>query len=87
MIQNLHLLQCYRSCLVANKLHEGKRTNTRNYTAKLYKTTMNNTVKYMPRYATLRNDTKKAHKFLLQLTLLHKNNKQMKKNVRRCDLQ
>ena len=73
MIQNLHLLRCYRSCLVANKLHEAKRTNIRNYTAKLHQTTMNNTVKYMLRYATLRNDTK--------------NNKQTKKNVRRCDLQ
>ena len=66
MIQNLHLLRCYRSCLVANKLHEAKRTNIRNhtrrnYTAKLPQTTMNNTVKYALRYAMLRNDTKKAH--------------------------
>ena len=56
MIQNLHLLRCYRSCLVANKLHEAKRTNIRNhtrrnYTAKLPQTTMNNTVKYALRYA------------------------------------
>ena len=66
MIENLNLLRCYRSCLVANKLYEAKRTNIRNYprrnyTAKLHQTTMNNTVKYMVRYATLRNDTKKAH--------------------------
>ena len=51
MIQNLHLLRCYRSCHVANKLHEAKRTNIRNYTAKLPQTTMNNTVKYALRYA------------------------------------
>ena len=44
---------------------------------------MNNTVEYMLRYATLRNDTKKAH---TKLALLHKNNKQTKKDVRRCDL-
>ena len=91
MIQNLHLLRCYRSCLVANKLHEAKRTNIRNYTrrnysAKLHQTTMNNTVKYMLRCATLRNDTKKAHKILPQLALLHKNNKQTKKDVGRCNL-
>ena len=75
MIQNLHLLRCYRSCLVANKLHEAKRTNIRNYTAKLPQTTMNNTVKYALRYATLRNDKESAHKILLQLALLDKNNK------------
>ena len=33
----------------------------RNYTAKLPQTTMNNTVKYVLHYATLRNDTKKVH--------------------------
>ena len=36
MIQNLHLLRCYRSCLVTNKLHEAKRTNIRNYSRRNY---------------------------------------------------
>ena len=44
MIQNLHLLPCYRSCLVANKLHEVKRTNIRNYTRQNY------TAKTAPNY-------------------------------------
>ena len=48
---------------------------------------MNNTVEYILRYATLRNDKQSAHKILLQLAPLHKNSKLTKKNVRRCDLQ
>ena len=92
MIQNLHLLRCYRSCLVANKLHEAKRTNLPNYTRRNYtaKTAPNYDEQYGWIHATLRNVTQwhkeSAHKILLQLALLHKNNKQTKKNVRRCDL-
>ena len=92
MIQNLHLLRCYRSCLVANKLHEAKRTNIRNYTRRndTAKTAPNFDEQYGWIHVTLRNVTQwhkeSAHKILLQLALLHKNNKPTQKNVRRCDL-
>ena len=48
-----------------NKQHEAKeqiyQTTLDETHAKLPQTTMNNTVKYALRYATLHNDTKKAH--------------------------